>query len=424
MGQKPSLRLVENKRDALRAATPKSLTPIEGDFWTGERSAMHSLHYVVPYPNSFKPELVDFCIRRYSEKNGVVFDPFCGRGTTALQAALLGRVSWACDANPLAVKITSAKLNPSGLHEVVLRLNQIELNRPVSVVGYQENFSPFFHVDTYRELVNLRNFLRQNNEITNKFIELLALSRLHGHSLGFFSGYSFPHLSLLPEAQRKLNQKRREVPQYRAVIPRLIRKAAEALQDGFTTEFLNLNGVSKVELADARSLQGFPSDSVDLIVTAPPLLKESTPKESNFVTEHWLEFWFLGMSRREYSDRVVLPQTKDEWRLFIRLVLRQMLRVLKPYSFALLDIREMESSEGDVFFDKILIDEVEQVITPEKCLVLEEVLINHKQPFLSSHHPVRANESLSKERSRSSLVTHRLIALKCLPRSSRFSRSR
>jgi len=211
-----------------------------GELWTAQQRQMHSLHYVVSYRASFKPELPDFCIRRYSKKGQVVFDPFSGRGTTALQAALLGRVAWASDVNTLAVRITQAKLNPVGLDEIVLRLNEVDFRRPVDLDGYQEHFAPFYHPDTYRELANLRSFIQNDPDRVNRFIELIAVSRLHGHSPGFFSVYSFPQISIPPSNQRLINIKRGQIPEYRAVAPRIIKKAAHSLRDGISSEFFSL----------------------------------------------------------------------------------------------------------------------------------------------------------------------------------------
>ena len=40
-----------------------------------------------------------------------MFDPFCGSGTTLLEARLNGLVSYGCDLNPLAAKVAGVKVN-------------------------------------------------------------------------------------------------------------------------------------------------------------------------------------------------------------------------------------------------------------------------------------------------------------------------
>ena len=180
MGKLQSLKLVQDK--SLSEARYKEL---KGEFWAAEKRRMHSLHYAVSYRDSFKPELPDFCIKRYSAAGDIILDPFSGGGTTALQANLLGRVAWARDINPLSIKLSRAKTAPVGLDEIVIRLNEIDFLRPVSLTNFQELLSPFYHPDTYRELMNLKSHIQKKNDAVNDFIELLALSRLHGHSSGF-----------------------------------------------------------------------------------------------------------------------------------------------------------------------------------------------------------------------------------------------
>ena len=79
---------------------------------------MHSLHYVISYRASFKPELPEFFISRYSRPGDTVLDPFAGRGTTALQANLMGRVAISADVNPLSKRIIHPKTNPVTFEEI------------------------------------------------------------------------------------------------------------------------------------------------------------------------------------------------------------------------------------------------------------------------------------------------------------------
>ena len=62
------------------------------EFWTSRQRAAHSLHEV-SYRACFKPQLPRFFIERLTRPGDVVYDPFMGRGTTVLEAALLGRTA-------------------------------------------------------------------------------------------------------------------------------------------------------------------------------------------------------------------------------------------------------------------------------------------------------------------------------------------
>ena len=81
------------------------------EFWTSRQRAAHSLHEI-SYRACFKPQLPRFFIERLTEPGEVVYDPFMGRGTTPLEAALLGRVPFGCDINPLSAILLAPRLRP------------------------------------------------------------------------------------------------------------------------------------------------------------------------------------------------------------------------------------------------------------------------------------------------------------------------
>lgn len=356
-------------------SSPDSYPRVVGELWTAKQRQLHSMHYSISYRGSFKPELPDFLIKRYSNKGDIVFDPFSGRGTTALQANLLGRVAWASDVNPLSILITEAKLNPVGLDEVVLRLNQIDFRRPIDLHGYSDLFSPFYHPDTFRELVNLKNHVKENPDTVSRFIEMIAISRLHGHSPGFFSVYSFPQISVPPESQRSINEKRGQVPEYRSVAPRVIKKAAQCLRDGFTSDFFEISSANRINCSDSRSLGGMPSDSVNLVVTSPPFLDKV-----DYLSDNWLEFWFAGISPKSFKKDVIMSSSLEDWKDFIRSTLKELLRVTKKRGVCVMEVGEVEH-EGEILnLDEEVAKLAREVSVPGKCFVVEELLIN-KQKF-------------------------------------------
>src|SRR6266478_1588742 len=91
------------------------------EFWTAKQRQASSLHEV-SYRACFKPQLPRFFIERLTRPGDIVYDPFMGRGTTALEAALLGRIPYGCDVNPLSTVLTRPRFSPPSLQDVAARL--------------------------------------------------------------------------------------------------------------------------------------------------------------------------------------------------------------------------------------------------------------------------------------------------------------
>src|SRR5881396_543941 len=97
------------------------------EFWTSKQRAASSLHEI-SYRACFKPQLPRFFIERLTAPDDVVYDPFMGRGTTVIEAALLGRVPYGCDINPLSAVLSQPRLSPPSLKDIAERLEKIDFS--------------------------------------------------------------------------------------------------------------------------------------------------------------------------------------------------------------------------------------------------------------------------------------------------------
>src|SRR5262245_55808619 len=166
---------------------------LTNEFWTAKQRQASSLHEI-SYRACFKPQLPRFFIERLTQDGDVVYDPFMGRGTTILEAALLGRTPFGCDINPLSMVLTAPRLRPPSLTGIAERLQQIDFSARAEA---PEDLLVFFHPQTLKQIAALRNHLigrRQNGALDSldAWIWMVALNRLTGHSPGFFSVYTLP----------------------------------------------------------------------------------------------------------------------------------------------------------------------------------------------------------------------------------------
>ena len=78
------------------------------------------------YMAMFPPSVPNHFIKKYSKIGDVVFDPFSGRGTTAVEACFEGRMGVGNDKNPLAYVLTKAQTSVPSLGRINKRIAQLE----------------------------------------------------------------------------------------------------------------------------------------------------------------------------------------------------------------------------------------------------------------------------------------------------------
>ncbi len=84
----------------------------------------HRFHSICPYFAMFPETFVEKHLAA-TPHDGIVFDPYCGRGTTVFQALLEGRVAAGSDVNPVAVCVSGAKGDPPSWPEAKARIGEL-----------------------------------------------------------------------------------------------------------------------------------------------------------------------------------------------------------------------------------------------------------------------------------------------------------
>ena len=123
-----------------------------GEFWTNKQRQAPSIHEI-SYRACFKPQLPDYFIERFTNPGDLVYDPFGGRGTTVIQAAIRGRQIVQNDINPLSIVLTKARLTPPTDAELATRLKEIPIQKGLKS---DLDLSMFFEKKTFQEILSLR----------------------------------------------------------------------------------------------------------------------------------------------------------------------------------------------------------------------------------------------------------------------------
>lgn len=361
---------------ALSENQTASLPTFVNEYWTASQRAASRLHEV-SYRACFKPQLPRFFIERLTRPGDRVYDPFMGRGTTPIEAALLGRVPLGCDVNPLSVCLVRPRLNPPDLKEVARRLGEIDFESSTEI---PEELLVFYHPKTLRAIVSLKDYFLKRSQAgtldrVDDWIRMISLNRLTGHSVGYFSVYSLPpNQATSIQAQKRINEKRNQTPPERDVAQIVFKKSAQLLSDCGTSELRTLRQVfpqSVLLTAPCSQTPAIPDASVDLVVTSPPFLNVVQYSKDN-----WLRCWFIGIDAEEVP--ITITTRLKVWETAMSEVFRELFRVVRPGGRVAFEVGEVQ--KGKVRLETSVIPcGIRAGFTPEL------VLINDQEFTKTSH---------------------------------------
>ncbi len=319
----------------------QSVAVYESEFWTAKQRQAASIHEI-SYRACFKPQLPAYFIEFLTREGDVVYDPFSGRGTTAIETALRGRKVVANDVNPLSTLLTRPRLEIPDLNLIEARLKSL---RPSSRARSDIDLSMFFHRDTLREIVSLRNYLRRrrqsgNEDAVDRWVRMVATNRLTGHSPGFFSVYTLPpNQAALPKHQERINRKLKQKPTYRDTRALILKKTI------YLHRRLSLEDRTRLRTAavdavffdcDAVNTQDIRSGSVQLTVTSPPFLDVV-----EYARDNWLRCWFNSLNADEASQRITMSRTIEDWAKVMARVFRELYRVARRRGWVAFEVGEI-----------------------------------------------------------------------------------
>ena len=344
---RPFINLVQEFREFGQPSTEfreGEIPYLINEFWTSGQRQAHSIHEV-SYRACFKPQLPEFFIERLTNSGDAVYDPFMGRGTTPVQAALLGRRPVGNDINPLSVLFTRPRLDPPSIEDVARRLDQINWDRGEVE---ESDLLAFYSPQTLRHLCALRRWLIERAPLggtpdpVDDWIRMVAINRLSGHSPGFFSVYTLPpNQAVSAQSQRKINERRGQTPPDRDVKKVILKKTASLLSDGPMAD----HPASILTTGTAQSTPAIGSGSIQLVVTSPPFLDIVQYAEDN-----WLRSWFAGIDVA--SVAIAHHRTEAGWQNMVRETLAELARVVKPGGHVAFEVGEVRN--GKVLLERLV----------------------------------------------------------------------
>lgn len=255
----------------------------------------HGLHR---FAGKYIPQIPAWVIEEFGDQNTVVLDPFCGSGTTLVEALHRCHKSIGIDCDPLACLITNAKISNVSLARI-LELGQFIREKWTGPADQLEhpmpglvNFTHWFPESAWGNLQSLMATIKQLHctEDERRFLLCLFSSIIRWVSNA--------------DDQTQKTYVSGTLKKRPPEVPATFWKAFDRARAG-----LSQLERFRVPYAEATVIQGdaanieLPESSIDLIVTSPPYL-DSVDYMYNFMLEY---FWLgpmLGIPNRPTFNRM------------------------------------------------------------------------------------------------------------------------
>ena len=297
----------------------------------------HPIHSMSSYLGGYPPGIPRGLVERWVEPRATVLDPFCGSGTTLVEAKLLGRRSVGIDLNPLAVALSRAKLQPVRLEDLIDRLTSLATafrgESEMDVVP--EILFPIFHRRTLAQLCYLRRALVDEVR-EDVFLRGCILGIMHGkHRRDGTTAYlsvDMPNtFSMAPEYVRCFVERNGLQQPPIDVFSKLRERVTWLLRSGALPD----KPASHVIQGDAGKLDELLREigigSVGAIITSPPYLGIL-----RYGAFNWIRLWFLGYDQYAIDRLLQTTDSLDIYLSFMVSFLTAAGRVMRPGGIAAL----------------------------------------------------------------------------------------
>ncbi len=238
-------------------------------------SFTHGLHR---FPGKFIPNLPRYLIKHTLNNDKTIFDPFCGSGTTLVEAALNGREFVGKDIDPLAILISKAKTEPLTINDLY---------------NLEQYWQDHDYDDSHEELIpKINNFYHWFTEETARQLSSIksgcisAPERLKRFSLVVFSSI-IRRVSNADDQTQKTYVSHtlpKNPPLPSKLFPVFLKRAIKGMEDYVNTIPCSPKGL--IIQADTRNQN--PHHRIQDVITSPPYIDSI-----DYVYNQMLEYFWL-----------------------------------------------------------------------------------------------------------------------------------
>lgn len=338
----------------------------------------------------FPPTMPHVFIRWLTRKGDVVWDPFSGRGTTPLEASLLGRVGLGSDANPLARILTAAKVDPPLEGSLMRRLSELRRSAGMGDPSTEPtHIRDLFQSKTFSQLLWLREELRPTRK-TDRFLLAALMGILHANARtnGQPRGLTVAMPNTFSMAPRYVQ---RYVREHKLRPPEVdVFDALEARLGRLT--FPNCSfAKGRAWQQDVMLMPRWPKGlaKAKLIFTSPPYLQVMKYGKLN-----WLRLWLIGIAPGDVDRKLFASSSVPRYLEFMTAALKSMENGLRADGYVCLVVGDVRKGERDINLAREVVREC-VVNTRLRVLgtVVDRLPIQHKVSRIWKENKGRATKT-------------------------------
>ncbi|MGH7283241.1 MAG: DNA methyltransferase [Polyangiaceae bacterium] len=323
----------------------------------------------------FPPTIPHTFIRWLTKPGDVVYDPFCGRGTTPLEACLLKRRWFGSDANPLALLLSAAKVDPPSQRQLQERLRVLRRTvRRRHIDKVPEHIQMLFTERTLGELLSFKAQVDLTRP-TDRFLMATLLGILHANAdkNGIARGLTVAMPNTFSMAPGYVDS---YIRAHGLIAPDVgVLDALERRIDGFCD-------ISRPEIRGriwrrdaSSSLSGAVAcEPAKLVFTSPPYLQAILYGKFN-----WIRLWMLDRTPKEVDNKLFTSRSLSKYVDFMKKVLRGARESMRDDGYACFVIGDVWQDGNELNLAQAVADGcVEQAGLRTLGIISDRLPVEHK----------------------------------------------
>jgi len=245
----------------------------------------HGFH---KFPAKYIPEIPRWGILKFSKQNDTILDPFCGSGTTSVEARLHQRNSYAIDVDPIALLLTKVKTTPLNEKDLYKAKNHliraIYANKEADIPEFP-NRNYWFRPSVLQDLGVITSCIRSidNPDIKDFFLVCLSsiLKEVSNADPKFLYALAISRkMRERANSNRKIDAKKTFVEKVNELTPKMM-LFSKTCPKGYSVRIIG---------KDAKEID-LPTESIDLAVTSPPYCNAVDYPRAHQLQIYWFGLW-------------------------------------------------------------------------------------------------------------------------------------